>query len=88
MAARSLALTVTALNPMSKWDMPFGKCLDWISMSQVEIRFVESNSVTAVSSGVMSFELERMYFTSSFSPMSETLRVMNLNIYLKINKFS
>ena len=87
MAARSLTLTVTALNPMSKYVMFFGKCLDWISMSQVEIKFVSLKLVIAVSSGVISLELEIIYLTSSFSPMSETFKVMNISINFKINKF-
>ena len=56
-------------------------------MSHVEIRFVSPNRVMAVSSGVISHELAIMYLTNSFSPISETLRVMNISINFKLNKF-
>ena len=55
-------------------------------MSQVEIKFVSLKLVIAVSSGVISLELEIIYLTSSFSPMSETFKVMNISINFKINK--
>ena len=56
-------------------------------MSHVEIKFVSLKLVIAVSSGVISLERDMIYLTSSFSPMSETFKVMNISINFKINKF-
>ena len=57
-----------------------GKCFDWISISQVEIKLVLAIGVTAVSSGVIVLQLARIYLINYFSPISETFKVMNNNI--------
>ena len=54
-------------------------------MSHVEIKFPESILVIAVSSGVISRELAIIYLTNSFSPISETFKVMNISIIFKLN---
>ena len=56
-------------------------------MSHVEIKLESVNAVMAVSSGVISFELAIIYLTNSFSPISETFKVMNINMNFKINIF-
>ena len=49
-------------------------------MSQVEIKLVLAIGVTAVSSGVIVLQLARIYLINSFSPISETFKVMNNTI--------